>query len=399
MRQPEFAPFPVDEYVARHQKAQHLMEERGIDALLVTAKENVVYFSGLQTIGWDSKHRPLGVLIGRAPESPPMLVLPETLAHVARETSWIEELRPWGGWRYQDAAPDPIVGIQRAIAELGLESGTIGLELGYGQRVGMSQADYLTLTSGLPNVSVVDGSDILWQLRMVKSPREVEALRKACAATTAAFEAGFAALREGMTERELAGIMFARMAEQTNERPGFMMVRSGPRKYGMVNVSPFTKPMANGELVVVDAGAVYKDYWADFMRMASIGKPTAEQRRFFDADLESQKAGVAAIKPGVTTGQVFDACYDVLVDLGFQEHAKLERIGHGVGLDVHEPPSIGRGSTTVIEPGMVLTVEPIFSDQPNYQIGNFALEDVVLVTETGHEVLSLFPKDLHIVTA
>lgn len=398
MQQPEFAPFPTDEYEVRYQKAQRLMRERDIDAVLVTAKENVIYFSGLQTIGWISKHRPIGVILSQNEQIPPILVLPETLVPVAHETSWIRELRPWGGWRYPGAPSDPILGIQQAISEIGIEAGTVGMELGYGQRIGMSMSDYWALANGLPTVNFVDGSELIWALRMIKSPREIDALRKACAATTSAFEFGFASMREGMTENTLAGIMFGRMAELTNERPGFMMVRSGPRKYGMVNVTPFAKPMMRGELVVVDAGAVYKDYWADFMRMASIGKPTDEQRRFFEANLESQNAGVAAIKPGAPTGEIFDACYGVLVKCGLREHAILERIGHGVGLDPHEPPSIGRGTDTLVEPGMVLTVEPIFSDQPNYQIGNFALEDVVLVTDSGHEVLSHFPKELHVVS-
>lgn len=397
MRHPEFSPFPTDEYVARVQKAREEITTAGIDALVVTAKENVVYFSGLQTIGWISKHRPLGVIIPRDDSWPPMMVLPETLVDVALETSWIDELRPWGGWRRKDAAPDPIIGMQRALAEMGLEEATLGFELGYGQRVGMSQVDYDRLVSSLPLASVVDGSPVLWKLRMIKSDLEIEAIGVACAATTKAFEEGFTALKEGMSEAELAGIMLGRMASETNEVPGFMMVRSGKRKYGMVNVLPFDKPMVRGDLVVADAGARYKDYWADYMRMACIGEPSADQRRFFEADYESQKAGVRAIKPGATTGDVFAACYDVLVDHGLKEHATLERVGHGLGLDPHESPSIERGGSVVLQPGMVLTVEPIFSDLPDYQIGNFAIEDVVVVTDTGNEVLSHFPTELFVV--
>jgi len=399
MRNPDFGPFPAEEYLARCQKARRLMEAQGVDGLLLTSKENVVYFTGLQTIGWDSKHRPLGLILPRAAEREPIFVLPETLVPVAHETSWLEWLKPWGGWRIPDAPRDPIQGIQQAIGELGLDRGTIGLELGYGQRLGMSQTDYVELLTGLPNARIMDASDILWQLRMIKSPLEIDALRKACAATSTGFEAGFDAMRFGMTEKELAGVMFAKMAEETNERPGFIMIRSGLRKYGMVNVEPFHKPMERGELVVVDAGAKFKDYWCDFMRMASMGEPTPEQQRFFEAELESQQAGVDVIKPGVTTGEVFEACYQVLVDRGLTEHVKFERVGHGLGLDMHEPPSMERNGTTVLCPGMVVTVEPMFSDQPNYRLGNFALEDVVLVTETGHEVLSLFPKHLHIVQA
>jgi Xaa-Pro aminopeptidase len=165
----------------------------------------------------------------------------------------------------------------------------------------------------------------------------------------------------------------------------------------MVNVCPFDKPVERGDLVVVDAGATYKDYWADFMRMASIGQPSPEQRAFFEADLASQQAGVEVIRPGIKAGEIFDACNNVLQERGFGQHARIERVGHGLGLDVHEPPSLARGAQTVIEEGMVLTVEPIFSDLPDYRIGIFALEDVVVVTKNGHEVLSTFPKALHIV--
>ncbi len=396
MGHPEFSPFPVSEYEARVTKARRLMEESGIDALVLTSKENVVYFAGIQTIGWDSKHRPLIVIVPRDPSSAVHMVLAESLYYVARESSWVDELRPWGGWM-EGASEDPIAGAFRVLQDLGLASGTLGLELGYGQRMGMSQEDYCKLVEGLPEAKLVDGSELIWELRMIKSPLEIEALRKACAATTSAFEKGFSALRPGMREKELAGIMFAEMARHTDERPGFMMVRSGPRKYRMANVLAFDKPMTPGELVVVDSGAVYKDYWADFMRMSSIGEPTKEQRRFFDATLESQQAGVDKLAPGVTAHDIFSACNDVLVAHGLADYVTFERLGHGVGLDMHEPPSMARGSELVIQPGMVLTVEPVFWDRPDGKVGNFALEDVVVVTEQGHEVLSLFPKDLHIV--
>jgi Xaa-Pro aminopeptidase len=397
MREPEFAPFPTDEYVARYKKAQRLMDERGIDALLLTTEENGVYFSGLDTLEWGAE-RPICVVVPRAADKEPILVFPALLGDIALETSWIAALKPWGEWGgLVGAPPSAVAAIQEAIAELGLTRGTIGAELGHGMQMLMSFADYQALTSGLPEARFMDAASLLWDLRGIKSPREIDALRKVAAATTCAFEAGFAALRPGMTEKELAGIMFARMAEETGERPVFMMVRSGPRKYAMVNVKPFDKTLDKGELVVVDAGARYKTYCSDFMRMASIGEPTADQRRFFDAEFEAQQAGVDAVRPGVTTGEVFDASYQVLMKRGMAYHAKITGVGHNVGLSFHEPPRISKGGTTVLQPGMVITVEPIWYDRPDHKIGNFALEDMVLVTDTGHEVLSLYPKDLHIV--
>ncbi|MCC6805013.1 MAG: aminopeptidase P family protein [Anaerolineae bacterium] len=399
-REPAYAMFPTEEYLARVEKARTLMEERGIDALLLTAKENVIYFTGIRTIGWNSKHRPMGVIIPRSSDKPVVTILPETLLDVSYHSSWIDDTRPWGGWRVAGADPDPLTGFQKACESLGVARGTIGLELGYGQRIGMSQDDFKTLTDKLAGATFVDAGTLLWDLRIIKSAREIEMLRKACDATDKAFAKGFSAIRPGMTERELGGIIMAELAAQTDELPGFIMIRSGKMKYGMVNVAPFEKPLEPGDLVVVDVGANYNYYWSDFMRMASIGEPSAEQKRFFAAEIDSQQAGVDAIKPGIPLHDIFDACYDKLMDHNMKEHVPgLERVGHGVGLDVHEPPSIGRGIEVIAQPGMVLTVEPIFWDRPDHVVGNFALEDMIVVTETGQELLSKFPKQLYIAEA
>jgi Xaa-Pro aminopeptidase len=262
----------------------------------------------------------------------------------------------------------------------------------------MSQEDYTDLQKRLSGSTIVDASDILWDLRMIKSPLEVDALRKVCDATNKAFERGFSSIKPGMTERELASIIMSELALETQEIPGFLMVRSGKLKYGMINVSPFEKPLEPGDLVVVDVGATYNYYWSDFMRMACIGEPSSEQRRFFEAELASQQAGVDVIRPGIKLHEIYDACYEVLIDRGMLEHVPgLERVGHGVGLDPHEPPSIGKGSQVIAQPNMMLTVEPIFWDKPDHVIGNFAIEDQILVTETGHEVFSSFSKNLYVV--
>jgi Xaa-Pro dipeptidase len=338
----------------------------------------------------------MGLIVPVAPR-PPVLVIPETLMAVARETSWVEDVRGWGGVRIEGAPADPVTALERTLQDVGLERATIGFEHGYGQFLRMPKAQYDDLVSRLPDMKVVDGADAIWRTRTIKSALEAEAMRRVCAATDAAFTEGFAALREGMPESEIAGIMFARMARETGEQPEFMMVRSGKAKYGMSNCPPFDKQVERGDLVVVDAGARYKNYVSDFMRMACIGEPTKEQRYMFEADLEAQIAGVEAVKPGVTTGEIFDACYGVLAQRGLQEHAKISRVGHGIGLEVHEWPSVDKGSTIPLEPGMIITVEPIFSDRPNAEIGNFAIEDIVLVTQTGHEILSKYPKQLHVV--
>jgi Xaa-Pro dipeptidase len=393
-----YSAFPRDEYEARHRKLQDEMAARDLDAILVTGKENVVYFSGLETVGWDSKHRPLGLLVPTSGE--PVLVIPESLAYVAEATSWVADVRLWGGFKRTGIPADPVVAIVDAIKDLGLQNGRLGLELGYGTRLAMSQSDYLQLAGSLNGAELVDNAEAIWALRMIKSPAEIQVMRQVCDHTCEAFRVGFEAMRGGMTERELAGIILAEMASRTNYRPGFLGIRSGKVKYTMMNVPPFEKPLEPGDLVVVDGGAVVKDYWCDMMRMASIGEPSAEQRRFFDVDLEAQRAGMAAVKPGARVGEPCQAALDVIVDAGLGEHVpSLERVGHGLGLEVHEPPSLALGGDALIEPGMILTVEPIFSDLPDFAIGNFAMEQILLVTETGTELLTSFSDKLWIAPA
>lgn len=390
-----YAAFPRAEYELRHHRLQEEMAERGLDAILVTGKESVVYFTGLETVGWDSKHRPLGVVLPCDDE--PVLVIPESLAYVADATSWVSDVRLWGGFKRSGIPADPVSAIADTIKDLGLASGRLGFELGYGTRMAMSQADYLQLTSLLDGAELVDNAEAVWALRTIKSAAEVEVMREVCEHTCQAFTVGFGAMRGGMTERELAGIMFAEMASRTNFRPGFLGIRSGKLKYTMMNVPPFDKPFEPGDLVVVDGGAIVKDYWCDMMRMASIGEPSPEQRRFFDVDLAAQRAGMAAVKPGALVSEPCQAALEVIREAGLGEHApSLERVGHGLGLEVHEPPSLALGGTTVIEPGMILTVEPIFSDLPNFAIGNFAMEQILLVTETGSELLTPFTDELWI---
>ncbi len=261
---PPYSLFAVSEYQERVERARTAMGEAGIDGLLLTSKENVAYFGGIRTIGWTSKHRPLGVLVPAASDQPVVMVLPETLLEVAETTSWVTELRPWGGWRNPDAPRDPIVGIAAAAAELGIGPGaTLGFELGYGQRLGMSQSDFSGLQERLAGVQVADAGPLLWSLRMIKSSAEIDALRAACDATTRGFQRGFDALRPGMTERELSAIILSELSLASGEIPGFLMVRSGQQKYGMINCEPFEKPMEPGDLVVVDVGANNHYNWSD----------------------------------------------------------------------------------------------------------------------------------------
>jgi len=392
----KYSQFPDSEYVDRYEKFQDLIKDSQLDAVIVTAKENVLYFSGLQTVGWDTKTRPLALIMARG--EAPVFVLPESLENVAEETTWVENLHLWGGRRIKDAAKNPVEGIVSVVKELGLDSARIGMEFGEEMYLAMHMTEFFDLQKQLPSATLTDAAPLIWEMRMIKTAREVECLRKACAATCKAFERAFETMHEGMTERQLAGVMFQEMARQTGYRPGFVVVRSGPLKYKMINVPPFDKPMEKGDMVLIDAGATYNDYWCDMMRMANIGGPTEEQLAFFDVEREAQEAAIQTIRAGIPIKEVVEAANEVFRRRGFADRVgTMERIGHGVGLDLHEPPNIAASNPQTLRSGMVITVEPIFYDKPHARIGNFGIENMLLVTDTGFEDLTPLSRDLVVI--
>jgi len=388
----QHAPFPRDEYVRRLDRVRAAMAERRLDGLLLTTRENVLYFSGLQARLWDAKPRPVALILP-ADSRRPVLVLAAVHAAAAAASCWIDDVRLWGDARDPAAARDPITAVRDALHDLRLASARMGMETGSGTRIGMPISDYEALRAALPEMVAADGGPAVWAVRMIKSPREIACIRCACDATSRAFARGFSGIRAGQTERELAGVFLQEMAT-TNYRPGFVTVRSGLLKYRMAGVEPFDTPLAPGDLVLVDAGAVHRDYWADFMRMACLGEPTADQRRFFACAQAAEHAGVQAVRPGAPLGSVAAACARVVEESGLSRHASMEWVGHGLGMDLDEPPAIARHNDMGMREGMVLTVEPAFYDLPDGRIGSFGVEDVVLVTATGREVLSSFPTDL-----
>ena len=391
----EYSQFADEEYVGRYQRFQEAIGASNLDAVIVTAKENVLYFSGLQTVGWDTKTRPLALIMAKGEE--PIFVLPESLESVGEETSWVSKRYLWGGWRIKDAAKNPVEGIVAVLRQMGLEKARIGMEFGEEMYLAMHMTEFFDLQKQLPQATLTDAAQLIWELRVIKTPREIEYLRKACDATCKSFERGFEVMRAGMSEQELAGAMFEEMAKQTTYKPGFVVVRSGRLKYKMVNVPPFKdKCMENGEMILLDAGATYNDYWCDMMRMANIGGPSDEQLAFFQAEKQAQWAAVQTLRAGVLACDVVAAAVEVFDRLGFSEHVgTMERIGHGVGLDVHEPPNIAATNSQPLKAGMVVTVEPIFRDKDG-RVGNFGIENNLLITDTGYEDLTPLSRDLFI---
>jgi Xaa-Pro aminopeptidase len=399
-RTAKYAEFPVDEYHARYAKARTLMEREGLDAILVTQDLNVRYFAGYLSILWCSRFRPYVALLPRDPSLGPTLIVPAQESGNANDTSWIADVAT-----YPDQE-DPSPYIAAAIHDK-LPSGRIGIELGFGQRLGMTVNQFHALEANGENLEFVNGTPLIQTVRMVKSSAEVSCLRRACEISQAGVRAGWEALRPGMTEKELARVMGSTMYEHGAElgtQPSFLAMLSGPERYKTLNALASDRELAVGDLVMIDGGAVYGGYSTDFIRQACLGDPTDDQRKWFEICLEANDAAISAIRPGVSGADVYDAGVEVFKREGLMDFNVLNIVGHGTGMEVHELPWLGERNTvytssTTLQPGMVVCIEPVIGgmDGPDWRAGCFIVEDKVLVTETGSEVLTTdLPKDLWI---
>ena len=232
------------------------------------------------------------------------------------------------------------------------------------------------------------------QQRVVKDAVEVASLREAAARLTPVADAAFAAVRPGIQERQIAGVIEAALREAGFERPAFdTIVASGPNA-ALPHYRAGDRVLAIGDLLVLDFGGVLDGYCSDLTRTVAVGPPSPEARRIHAAVYAAQQAAIAAVRPGVYTASVDAAAREVLQQRGLGD-AFGHGTGHGLGLDVHEEPRVGRQRADVpsvsLEPGMVFTIEP-GAYLPGF--GGVRIEDDVLVAEEGGEVLTAVSRDL-----
>ena len=235
---------------------------------------------------------------------------------------------------------------------------------------------------------------VVEEARVIKDAAEIETLRDAAARLTPVAAAVFDAVRPGRSERAVAAVLEAAMRDVGFERPSFdTIVASGPNS-ALPHYRAGDRILSAGDLVVLDFGGVLDGYCSDLTRTVSIGPPSAEARKLYDAVHDAQQAAISAVHPGVETVVVDAAARDILQARGLGE-AFGHGTGHGLGLDVHEEPRVSRPRADLpsvrLEPGMVFTIEP-GAYLPGF--GGVRIEDDVLVTETGYELLTTVSRDL-----
>jgi Xaa-Pro aminopeptidase len=235
---------------------------------------------------------------------------------------------------------------------------------------------------------------VVEKARVIKDASEIGTLRDAAARLTTVVPTVLRGVRAGLSERHVAGMLETALREAGYERPAFdIIVASGPNS-ALPHYRAGDRIVANGDLLLLDFGGVLDGYCCDLTRTVSIGPPSSEARRLYAAVQAAQQAAIAAVRPGAETSAVDAAARNVLQERGLGD-AFGHGTGHGLGLDIHEEPRITWGRTDVpsmaLEPGMVFTVEPgVYV--PGF--GGVRIEDDVLVTDAGCDVLTTVPRDL-----
>ena len=375
--------FTTEEYRDRLAGAQALMAESGLDALLITTEANFRWFTGLRNQSWISPTRPMFLVVPAA--RAPIAVIPTGSRIVMRTSSWLDDVRTWPSPRPAD---DGVSLLIEALSEVSVGHGRIGGELGPEHQLRMPILDFWRVQKSLAPLEFVDGSSITRRLRMVKSAAEIERLHASAELVSAAFEALPERLAAGASEREAALELHLDILRRGAEKVPYLVAASGPGGYQTINSDPGARALGRGDLLFIDVCSTVDGYFSDFDRNFAFGPPEAAARRAHDLVFRATEAGLAAVRPGVRAAQVWQAMAEALGREAVQA-ASVGRMGHGIGLNMTEPPSIHPEDETVLAPGMALTIEPgIGYTSRDGESRVMVHEENVVVTDRGARLLT-----------
>ncbi|MEB2332984.1 MAG: Xaa-Pro peptidase family protein [Anaerolineaceae bacterium] len=351
----------------------------GLDSVILNPGPTLSYLTGLT---FHLMERP--VVLFFAKDQTPALVLPElelqkvaNLPYKLQVFSYSENPAEW------DAA------FRKAAQALSLDGKRIGVELRQ-----LRLLEFRYVKNAAPEADFPDAGDVLAQLRLRKDKTEVEAMRRAVQIAQSALEATIPLIKIGMTEKELSAELVMQLFKHGSEpeMPFSPIVSSGPNSANP-HASPSDRKLQAGDLLVVDWGAAHAGYISDLTRTFAVGEVDAEYGKIHKIVQEANAAGRAAAKPGVPCADVDKAARDVIEKSGYGKYF-THRTGHGIGIEGHEDPYMRGDNMQLLEPGMAFTVEPgIYLAGKN----GVRIEDNVVITESGADVLSDMPREMRVV--
>ncbi len=367
--------FTIDEYRSRVKKAQALMAEAGLPVMLLHAPENIAYISGFRMLGFFMYQ---AVIVPA--KGDPILVVRDVEQAAADDTSWLTRRSV-----YMDIE-DPISATARAVRDLGLDGSTIGLEF---NTWFLTQERLAVLRSLLPSANFVAEPNIVRSLRLIKSPAEVEYLRKASRVVEAMAQAALDTARAGVSEREVAAAITRAQIMSGGESFLEPILMTGERT-AQLHGTWSDRVIQQGDAVYFELNGVSGGYWSKLLRTAVVGKPSAATSRAADVVIDALSTGISMMRTGANAGEIDAALRQPVLKAGLRD-SYYYRTGYTMGLIY--PPSSGEylremmaGDTWRLEAGQTFHMLVIG--------GGVGFSETVLVTDDGPELLTRFERKL-----
>ncbi|MCJ8009624.1 M24 family metallopeptidase [Lederbergia wuyishanensis] len=355
-------------------KLTNWLKREQIDAAFITSPDNVFYLSGFLS---DPHERLLGLAV--FPEKEPFLICPKMEVNDAKKSGWNFEIigysdteRPW------DFVEERVNARISKVHKWAIEKEHLNVER------------YEELLSRFEGASFYSAEEVLHQLRMIKDDNELFLLRKACELADFAVQVGVNEIKEGKSEQDIIAAIEYEVKKKGVSGMSFdTMVLAGANAASPHGTPGATK-IKKGDFVLFDLGVIYEGYCSDITRTVAYGDINQEQEKIYQTVLKAEEAAVNATRPGVLAKDLDSIARDIIHQAGYGEYFP-HRLGHGLGISVHEYPSMTATNKLELKPGMVFTIEPgIYVPG----VAGVRIEDDVLVTESGVEVLTKFPKTL-----
>ncbi|WP_299065748.1 Xaa-Pro peptidase family protein [uncultured Psychrobacter sp.] len=369
--------FEQAEFESRTERAQKIMHEMKLDAMFFTTEPNVRYFTGFHTQFWHSPTRPWFVIVPA--KGKPIAIVPEIGASGMAGT-WIDNIISWPSPRPED---DGTSLVASALNLLPCRYGRVGATLGIESHLRMPINNYLQLTK-MVKKQFVDVSLAVHELRQIKSQAEIEKTREICRITNVGFAKVPNYAHIGMTEREICKRLRIDMLQEGADECPYIIAGSGHDGYDSIIMGPTDRKIADGDVLIIDTGAVRDGYFSDFDRNWAFGYASEQTKSAYRATYEATTKGFEAARPGATTSDIYHAMWRVLEANGALGN-DVGRLGHGLGMELTERPSHTATDNTPLKAGMVLTLEPGMVYAPGKSMVH---EENIVITEDGAEWLS-----------
>ena len=338
------------------------MEKSNLDALIVMSEPNIYYLAG--TIS--------GGLLVLSSEAEPILLVHEMNHAIAEAQSSGCEVKSYKGNELFETLEKMLGSTQKI--------GYDDLTLDFSHR----------LQKNLTNNALISSSELIWNMRRIKDEAEQKLMWRAGELAVLGMEAVRRSIKDGVREYEVAAEAAHAMMRNGAEDNAFPVIVASGERSAYPHARPTSRIIRSGDFVTVDIGAAYEGYKSDITRTFIVGEPSEKQVKIYEAVLNAHQLALPLIRDGIDAKEVDKASRETIGKAGYGLYF-IHSLGHGVGLEVHEPPNLGENSRDVLNVGNVVT------DEPGIYIAGFGgvrIEDTVLVTRKGPQSLTAFEKDL-----